>query len=352
MSRSTFVALGLAFAIAAPALGADTGISGQKLVLKVRGTKQKLVFASKDPSTPFPPIGSADDPSVAGVTIDVITPGATGALAVPSGIGNPGWVVKDADVDSYTYRNGTSVRSLGLRQGRTLKLTTRSVPIPMTAPLGSVGIRFTMGGTRVCALFDGASVVADAAGSFTARASSAPADCSTATLGHPAVCGDGVVEQNEECEATSDAACPGQCAADCTCPAVCGDGQRESAEECDGTDFPPFGTGPAACANLGDAVPACQSDCTCCATQLCAAGTFQATCCPGFACPPADGPNARAYCRPSCQTADDCDAGQACFLGFCATPYCTENSQCSGGALTCYEGFCCYFGPGRPYCAF
>ncbi len=349
MFGSTFVAVCLALAIATSALGADTGIAGQKLVLKVRGTKQKLVFASKDPSAPFPPIGSADDPSAAGVTIDVITPGATGALPVPAGVGNPGWVVKDATVDSYTYRNGSSVRSLGLRQGRTLKLTARSVPIPMTAPLGSVGIRLTMGGTRICALFDGASVVADAAGSFTARASSAPADCSNTTLGHPAVCGDGVIEENEECEATSDAACPGQCAADCTCPPVCGDGQRDPDEECDGTDFPPFGSGaPAACANLGDAVPACQSDCTCCATLLCRAGTFQAECCPGLGCPLPLGPNDRKYCRPSCQTADDCGGGQVCFQGFCATPYCTDHAQCDGGF--CSEGFCCYAYPGGFYC--
>jgi hypothetical protein len=351
MPGSPLVAFVLALAVATPALGADTGIAGQKLVLKVKGTKQKLVFSSKDPLAPFPPIGSADDPSVVGATIDLITPGPTGALAVPGGAG---WSAKDASIDSYTYKSSgpSGVRSLGLRQGRTLKLSARSVPIPLTAPLGSVGIRITMGGTRTCALFDGATVVADVPGAFTARASLAPADCETATLGHPAVCGDGVVEQNEECEPTSDAACPGQCAADCTCPAVCGDGQRDPGEECDGTDFPPFGTPPDACANLGDAVPACQADCTCCATSLCRAGTFQATCCPGFACPPPGAPNDRAYCRPSCQTADDCDAGQVCFLGFCATPYCTDNAQCSSGSLVCHEGFCCYFGPGRPFCAF
>ncbi|HEV7733192.1 MAG TPA: hypothetical protein VGR62_13560 [Candidatus Binatia bacterium] len=36
------------------ALGADSGILGQKLVLKSRGTTQKLVFVSKDPLIPFP----------------------------------------------------------------------------------------------------------------------------------------------------------------------------------------------------------------------------------------------------------------------------------------------------------
>lgn len=39
----------------------------------------------------------------------------------------------------------------------------------------------------------------------------------------PAVCGNGVLEAGEACDGTDDAACPGQCQADCTCavPPVC-----------------------------------------------------------------------------------------------------------------------------------
>lgn len=328
MSGYALVATVLAFVAATPALAADTGIAGQKVVLEVRGTKHKLVLASKDPLTPFPPIGSADDPSVVGAAIDLITPGAAGSLAIPGGTGKPGWSVKDGSVDSYTYKNGSapggpsSVRSLALRQGRTLKVSGRNVPIAMTAPLGSLGIRITMGATRLCALFDASTIVADVPGKFTARASLAPADCASSTLGG-----------QEE-------------------PGLCGDGQRDPGEECDGTEFPSSDT-PAACSSQDGAVPACQADCTCCATSLCREGIFQpqSECCPGLACPPSNGPNDRAYCRPSCQTADDCDAGQVCFLGFCATPYCTADSQCGSGTV-CNDGFCCYLGPGRPYCSF
>jgi hypothetical protein len=315
---------------------ADTGISGQKIVLKSRGAKQKLIFQSKDPAAPFPPIGSVDDPSAAGLTIEVVTPGGVGSLTASGGTG---WRSRDAAIDSYAFKGASSspVRSIALKQGRTLKITTRSVPVAMTDPLGSVGLRLTMGGTRACALFDGATVVADVAGSFTAKTSAAPAECSLATLGHPSVCGNGVLEEGERCEATSDAACPGECQADCTCPPRCGDGLLDAGEQCDGATFGPWP--PNECADLGDAVPACQSDCTCCATRLCTAGTFMATCCPGFACPLPLGPNDRTYCTPTCTTADDCAAGQICAGGMCATPHCTTNAECVPGA--CIGGLCC-----------
>ncbi len=51
-----------------------------------------------------------------------------------------------------------------------------------------------------------------------------------------AVCGNGIVEAAEVCDAADDAACPGACLANCACP-VCGDNVvNQEGEECDGTD--------------------------------------------------------------------------------------------------------------------
>ncbi|HEV7734264.1 MAG TPA: hypothetical protein VGR62_18980, partial [Candidatus Binatia bacterium] len=299
MRLLTSVAFLLVVTAVAPARGADTGIQGGKIILR-SGT---LSFVSKDPLTPFPPLGSADDPSTGGATIDLIVPTASGAIVVPAGVGKPGWKTRTGAHGAYAYRNGgapggsSPVRSLSLRQGRVLKLTARAVPILLTAPLGSVGIRLTMGATRACALFGAPTIVKDTPGSFTARNAPAPADCSDATLGRLPVCGNGVIEAGETCEAADDAACPGHCAADCTCEAYCGDGTHDPGEQCDGTDFPPGFVFGGACANTEGAVPACQDNCTCCAIGLCHAGTFNVQCCPGFRCPLPLGPNDLTFCQ-------------------------------------------------------
>jgi cysteine-rich repeat protein len=49
------------------------------------------------------------------------------------------------------------------------------------------------------------------------------------------VCGDSIVGPTQQCEVGNDPACPGLCAASCTCtfPADCGDGTAELPEECD-----------------------------------------------------------------------------------------------------------------------
>ena len=62
-------------------------------------------------------------------------------------------------------------------------------------------------------------------------------------------CGDNVIDTDEECDGSSDAACPGACNENCVC-GFCGDGIAGPGEECD---------------NDGTACPlgSCESDCTC-----------------------------------------------------------------------------------------
>lgn len=323
------------------ALATDTGVAGQKLVLESRGTAQKLVFIAKDPLVPFPPIGSADDPSIGGAAIELVTSSGTGTLAIAGGLGNPGWRVAAGRVGGYVFKNGAAVRSLRLRQGRVLKITARSVPLAMTTPLGGVGVRITMGSTRTCALFDGPTVVSDVAGSFVARNATAPADCTNASLGDPAVCGDGVIEDPETCEASDDAACPGHCV-DCACEPYCGDGAIDPGEVCDGMTFDPFSF---ACPlQVG---PACAADCgSCCATQVCGSATGGYPCCPGSACPIPYGPGAVTSCRNVCTTSSDCGTGASCIQGMCYQQDCTSHDQCGlPGIRFCIVGVCCYVDP-------
>ncbi len=370
----SLVVLLLSALLTSSAGAADTGITGQKIVLKVKGTTQKLIVASKDPFTPFPPIGSADDPSVGGATIELITPAQAGSLSLPGGTGTPGWKAKDGAVDSYTFKNG-SVRSLTLKQGRTLKITGKNVPIGMTAPLGSVGVRLTMGGTRTCALFGTSSVVVDAPGNFTARASAAPADCTNTSLGGAAVCGDGEVEGAESCEASNDAACPGRCSdctcdvcgngviepteacepsdesacpghcADCACEPYCGNDTIDPGEVCDGTAFDDDNF---ACTSVFG--PACMADCSsCCSIAYCESNE----CCPGYICAPRIGPGVH-QCRKPCSMSDGatgnpaCDPGQVCMGNVCLTPYCTSDAQCS--PAQCLGGVCCMILGGQFIC--
>jgi hypothetical protein len=365
----------LLLALVVPARAADTGVVGQKIVLKSRGATQKIVFTSKDPLLPFPPIGSADDPSTGGATIDLVTPGATGTLSIPAGVGNPGWKTKDAAVDSYAYKSAGAVRSVSLKQGRVLKITTRTVPVAMTAPLGSVGLRLTMGSTRTCALFDAPTVVADVPGNFTARNAAAPSDCTNVTLGGVVACGDGLIEGAETCEPTNDAACPGSCT-DCTCD-VCGNGAIEPSEACEASDdsacpghcvdcaCEPFCgddtidpgevcDGTAFDSNLFQCTsvfgPACMPDCSgCCSIAFCEGDE----CCPGYSCARRIGPGAR-ECRKACASSGGisgnpaCDPGDLCMTNVCLTPHCTSNAQCAPGQ--CLGGLCCLVISGELVC--
>jgi hypothetical protein len=349
--------LGLALALAAPSLAMDVPVMGTKVVIRDRGTSRKVVFVSKDSTVPFPDPGSADDPTAGtpgGAVIEVVTPGAVAQIAIPAG---PGWEAGDG---TYRYANRlapdgpTTVRSLMQREGRVLKVKAKDLPLSLAAPLGSVGIRVAMGSTRACVLFAGSSIVSDEPGAFVGR--NAPAggltDCSDYTLGLASVCGNGLLEPGEACDGAAMGSCPSGCDPDCTCAAYCGDGALDSGEQCDGTVF---GTSNDACTFVeGVASPACQGDCTCCATAACSAFGFEATCCPGLACPPRIGPNDISFCQPTCTTDDDCAPGDICFFDhLCHTPHCSSNEECSSplGPGVCVLGLCCVdFPPVGPIC--
>jgi len=209
-------------------LALDRPIDGLKLVLRrSSGFTEKLVFVSSDPNVPFPVRGSADDPATG-------TPG--GALvelfstAVPAGVMLPapaaGWSARRVRTGSFRFLHHdapdafSAIRSIVLRQGRSIRMVGRSTGLPLSGPQGAVGIRFTTGTLRSCALFGPGTVRLDREGVFVAQEASAAAipDCSNASLGGtsttttsttlPGACGDGVVNQpSEECDGTAPSMC-------------------------------------------------------------------------------------------------------------------------------------------------
>lgn len=91
-----------------------------------------------------------------------------------------------------------------------------------------------------------------------------PGECQANCLCPPdAICGDNIVNQaGEDCDGTDDSACPGECGPKCTCPPppVCGDNVvNQASEQCDGKDS-------AACPG------ACLSNCTCPPDPTCGDG--------------------------------------------------------------------------------
>lgn len=176
----------------------DHPISAGKLLLKRSSSgKETFVLSSSDAAFPFPPVGSDDDPSTNGATVEVLS--ATGEhtkYTLPPGPGSrAGWAVKTGTVASYRYRNGdapggpTPVRLLRLKEGKNFKVVSRRVGLALLEAQDSVAIRISNGKNRVCALFGPGNslILRDETGRFQAKnaSTSAIADCTAASLGMP-----------------------------------------------------------------------------------------------------------------------------------------------------------------------
>jgi hypothetical protein len=317
-------ALAAILATVTAASGVDRPIAATKLVIRA-GSKKTLTFVSRDPAFLFPPVGSADDPATGtpgGAVVEIFSASeGVATLAIPPGAGTPGWKVKHALIDTFSYRNGSApvgpspVRAATIRQARVIKIAAKDVGLPLTGPLGSVGVRITTGTRRSCALFDGATIVVDVAGRFLARNAVAAslADCSTGALG-----GTTTTTTMATTSTTTTSTTTTTTSTDTTTTTipVCGNGVVESGEQCDlpdpGTCFPSY-----SCGTAGSAV-----ECQCCV----ASGQGGVGGCNILPCCDADdqcllGPDSGTCVSTLCGApGQDCLPTQACASGHCCVP--------------------------------
>jgi hypothetical protein len=330
--RSLIVASSLILAVGyvAPAHAADQPISGMTLKLKRSGSKQKLVFVSKDPGFLFPAIGSGDDPTTAGLTVELFSAGLSGegaALGAPAGAGwrettsPPRYLYGDAGAAP----GGVALSRVVMRGGKVLRITAPGTGLSLAGPEGSIGIRITSGSTRSCALFAGAAVRKDVAGTFIGKNAPASAlgGCSTAELAGVACATSGAPE----------------CAGFCPPGSACG----TDLSSC----FCISGAQP-----CGDTSPTCNGECP--AGEEC--GSIGGLLLPDCACLPA-GSTPCGGTSPTCD--GDCPAGTSCFgvsfplpgggqLNGCQCLTGPPVDPCGG----CPPGFTCFAGPpfGSPFC--
>ncbi|HXJ33963.1 MAG TPA: DUF4215 domain-containing protein [Candidatus Eisenbacteria bacterium] len=279
----------LALATHTALMAADQPIAGTRLTLKRSNSGTKLVFVSKDPAFLFPAFASGDDPSVVGATLDVISAAeGAAALAIPAGVGKPGWETKTTS-PAYRFANKTApagpspVRLALLKQGRLLRMVARDVGLPLATAHGAVGIRLTTGTVRSCALFNGATIRVDLPGRFVASGaiSGALADCSDAALG--------ATTTSSTTTSSTSTSTP------TTTVPVCGNGIIEAGEQCDGAAG-------GSCAPLAPCgAPGTPAACQCCAStgsQCGFQGGPNAPCCDATAaCVPICAPEFPAFCQ-------------------------------------------------------
>lgn len=175
-----------------PTLCDDRRLGSAWLRIVARDGGSKVTFSSSDPSIPSPLAGGADDPSLAGATVELFPAGeARHTWTLPAGVGRPGWKVAPRPGLAYLFANPaapaapSTVRRLALRAKPQLRLTAFPAGAPIaTGDLAQVGVRVTMGERRLCALFAGNAIKTNEPGRFVARGNLLPAgDCVATSLG-------------------------------------------------------------------------------------------------------------------------------------------------------------------------
>lgn len=182
--------LGVALALAAsmgppgarPVLAyPDEPVDAKRITIRRRAPGvERVVFVSPDPNVVGPAPGGSDDPRTAGALLELFSANeGVASFNLPAGAE---WTFLGG---VYRYRSSGPVVSAFLRSGR-LKILTTSVGLPLAGPLGAVGVRFTTGERRICALSEGERVVRDQPGWFFGHAVGiAIPDCSDESMGAP-----------------------------------------------------------------------------------------------------------------------------------------------------------------------
>jgi hypothetical protein len=164
---------------------ADVLISGGKLSLAdnvANAAKRKAVFKSTDAGVG---VGTGN-PTVDGVTIEIVnpTPGIeqSDVFALPA----TGWVATGNPVNSYKYKDSAllngPVKAAQIKNGKLVKFTAKGAQITFTlgVPQTQVGLVIGIGTERYCALFGGI-ITKDDGTKFNAKNAPAPAACPSLT---------------------------------------------------------------------------------------------------------------------------------------------------------------------------
>jgi len=208
----------LAVALAAPAAALDRPLGGDMLLLRDPAgapTKRKVKFTAKrDPNVAVP---LASDPTNAGAVLEItgggVGDGATGPLALHPddwiALGNPpgskGYRYLDRDatvgVKTIVLKGGNAGGTLTISGGKA------TWPYAVTQPQGAISVKLVIGSDVYCAEFD--ALLENVPGTVKAKNAPAPANCGT-----PTSCGNGTLEDLEECDdgdTTSGDGCSATC---------------------------------------------------------------------------------------------------------------------------------------------
>jgi hypothetical protein len=200
------VGVGLAATAAAGPIDVD------RLSLKRSGDRERLSFVSHDESWIMPATAAPDDgPGPISIELFSTADPSGQTLGIPQLDAPTAWRVSlgaDGSIVRFRLRNDAAPNAAGdfsgalLRKGRVLRFVGRRTGLALDGAQGQVGIRITMAGQVLCALFRDGTVGADQPGRFLGKHALASdiADCRTETLGGVTPCG--VVPGAFECGGT------------------------------------------------------------------------------------------------------------------------------------------------------
>lgn len=283
--RIAFVTTMLIVAASAlPSAAIDHLQEARKLSLSDRPRSSSLAWTSTMPAAVLP----AQSPTIAGASLQVVSgSGEHATLELPA----TGWAAYQSGTRfQYVFKNRmapagpSTVKLAVLKSGGSIKLSARSSGITLDeTSQGTVSIVLRIGDDVYCSTCTLPS--SDEPGRYRARACPAPASC-------PVVCGDGIVDQSEQCDGADVAECYQQIPP--------------------GFPFP---------ITLGCEPPGSPRQCSCCIEDTCFLGVgLTSSCCAGKACEDATG------------------VGMV-RLGRCVQVTCSTDADC--GEYRCVDGACC-----------
>jgi hypothetical protein len=170
---------------AALAVGVDQPLSAVKLLLKSSATAEKALFLSKDAAIQTPLLNGPNDPTLFGASVEFCSAGGHAVFDLPAHAWHQNGT---GTVFKYTASgSGADVKVALIKGGRTLKVVSKAVGLPLDGGIGPVGVRVATGEVRNCALFTSATILKDEPGKYIAQSALAGAitDCSDVSLGCP-----------------------------------------------------------------------------------------------------------------------------------------------------------------------